>query len=278
MIERRRVMTETKSVDDYLTFTALKNGTVTLTIAPSVDTSYLTSVAYSLDDGATWVTTNNTSSQVTITTPTVTAGSTVKWKGIGTAYATGIDINYYTWYCSRFTATGSFSVSGNIMSLLFGDDYQGKVEISKDFAFSYLFYLANGITDVSNLLLPATTLGDGCYYSMFRSCTDITTAPVLPATTLANNCYAYMFWGCWDLTTAPELPATTLKYGCYNQMFYGCDNLNSVKCLATNISASSSTSSWLYNTASSGTFTKKAGVSWPSGDSGIPSGWTVVEV
>ena len=245
---RRRVMMGTKSMDDYLTFTALENGTFTLTIPYNLNTDYLTSVSYSLDGGATWVTTANAASQIiTITTPTVETGKTVKWKGIGTAYATNDGI-----YGSSFNATGRFSVSGNIMSLLFGDNYRRKVEISNSNAFNHLFRGSDKITDAGNLLLPATTL--------------------------AEYCYANMFYGCTNLTTAPELPATTLASSCYFQMFCNCTKLNSVTCLATDISASYSLRYWLRYTASSGTFTKAAGVSWPTGYSGIPYGWTVVEV
>ena len=126
-------------------------------------------------------------------------------------------------------------------------------------------------------VLPATTLANKCYNSMFFKCTSLTTAPsVLPATTLANNCYDAMFQGCSSLTTAPELPATTLVSSCYNAMFSGCTHLNYIKCLATNISVTSSTSNWVKSVAASGTFIKEASMtSWTEGINGIPSGWTV---
>ena len=85
-----------------------------------------------------------------------------------------------------------------------------------------------------------------------------------------------MFQGCRSLTTAPELPATTLTTSCYMYMFEGCRNLNYIKCLATDISASTCLSSWVYNVASSGTFIKAANMtSWPTNVDGIPNGWTV---
>lgn len=149
--------------------------------------------------------------------------------------------------------------------------------------------------------LPATTLAESCYYNMFYGCTSLTTAPELPATTLARYCYEYMFYGCtnlvsapelpattligscyWNmfagctsLTTAPALPATTLAYGCYYGMFQNCTNLNYIKCLATDISASDCTTNWVSGVASTGTFIKAADVSWTTGTSGIPSGWTI---
>ena len=124
--------------------------------------------------------------------------------------------------------------------------------------------------------LPAETLADDCYSMMFLECTALTAAPALPATTLAQFCYDRMFLNCTSLTTAPTLPATTMVNCCYSQMFYGCTSLNSVTCLATDINADY-TGYWLYNVATTGTFTKASGASWPTGSNGIPFGWTVNE-
>lgn len=124
--------------------------------------------------------------------------------------------------------------------------------------------------------LPATKLTSYCYYFMFEGCTSLTKAPELPATTLADSCYQEMFKDCTSLTTAPELPATKLTSYCYYLMFDGCSNLNYIKMLATDISAASCLSSWVFGVASSGTFVKNADMtSLPTGSSGIPSGWEV---
>ena len=59
-------------------------------------------------------------------------------------------------------------------------------------------------------------------------------------------------------------------------MFYRCSSLNSIKCLATNISARKCTSNWVSGVASTGTFVKNSNMtSWTTGINGIPSGWTV---
>ena len=68
--------------------------------------------------------------------------------------------------------------------------------------------------------LPATTLANHCYNSMFQGCTALTTAPVLTATTMMEACYCNMFYGCTALTTAPDLPATTLVKMCYQYWFH----------------------------------------------------------
>jgi len=125
-----------------------------------------------------------------------------------------------------FSATGTFNASGNIMSLLYGDDFIGQTDlIGKNYAFYKLFKSNDRLINVSNLILPATTLASNCYGSMFHSCTSLTTAPELPATTLESSCYNSMFYGCASLTTTPELPVTTLASYCYNSMFSLCTSL-----------------------------------------------------
>jgi len=61
-------------------------------------------------------------------------------------------------------------------------------------------------------------------------------------------------------------------------MFRDCTSLSNITMLATNISAYSCLLDWVKNVASTGTFTKHQDMTTlPSGDSGIPSGWTVVD-
>ena len=111
---------------------------------------------------------------------------------------------------------------------------------------------------------------------LFCNCTELTSAPALPATTLAGSCYWAMFYGCTSLEDAPALPATTLMEECYYEMFEGCTRLNEITMLATDISATDCLKNWVKDVAATGTFKKDASMtSLPTGDSGIPSGWTV---
>ena len=143
-----------------------------------------------------------------------------------------------------------------------------------DFCYAGMFEKCSGLTVAPSL--PATALTEGCYEGMFAYCSGLTSAPSLPATTLAERCYKEMFRGCTGLTTAPDLPAATLMEDSYWRMFRGCTSLQSIKCLATNISASGCTTSWVNGVAASGTFTKASAMTgWTTGDDGIPSGWTV---
>ena len=211
----------------YLTFEALESGTFTLTVPSSINSSYMTSVSYSTDNGETWTTTNVTGSTQTITTPTINNGSKVLWKGVGKSMAYS-----FTTY-STFSATGNFSVSGNIMSLLYGDEFANQVTFPSDSTYNFclLFRNNNKLISAENIILPVTTLASECYYCMFYGCTALTTAPELPATTLASACYGSMFRGCTSLTTPPELPATTLARQCYDSMFNGCTSLTTAPVL-----------------------------------------------
>ena len=215
--------------NQYFTFVALESGTFTLTIPANVGTSYLTSVSYSINNGETWVTTNNSSSVITITTPTITKGNKVLWKGIGTTYA------YNSVPSNRFKSSGRFNVYGNVMSLLYGDNFKSQKAFSSDYVFTSLFYNASKLINAKNLILPATTLTYYCYCGMFNGCTSLVNAPKLPATTLSENCYRAMFSGCTSLVNAPKLPATNLQTACYQYMFNNCSSLININILPATI-------------------------------------------
>ena len=144
-----------------------------------------------------------------------------------------------------------------------------------DECYHFMFYGCTSLITAPEL--PATTLADGCYYRMFSHCKSLVNAPKLPATTLAMHCYAWMFEICQSLTNAPELPATSLVDGCYWGMFNGCKSLNYIKCLAVfEGDPKDYTTAWVAGVPSSGTFLKSSYANnWPSGSSGIPSGWEV---
>ena len=216
-------------------------------------------ISYSLNGGV-WVSLNE-GDELDVS---LSSGDTISFKG-----NSGITFSQ--------TITGACNVYGNVMSLVCGDNFATATTIPQDARFETL--LANtSVISAEDLLLPATTLTDYCYYQMFNGCTGLTAAPVLPATTLTVGCYNFMFMGCTSLTTAPELPATTLVQDCYNGMFYDCSSLNNITCLATDISALDCTTEWVYGVSSTGTFTKAASMSsWTTGTSGIPSGWTVID-
>ena len=273
-VDEIRYMQKINYAERYLTFKALESGTFTLTVPANVNSTYMTSISYSTNNGETWNTTTIDNTAQTITTPTVNTGGKVLWRGVGKQMANSTSSGGY----SQFSSTGNFNVSGNIMSLLYGDEFANQVAFQSDttYNFARLFDNAIKLITAENLILPATTLSAYCYNNMFSGCTSLTTAPVLPATTLSAYCYRYMFEGCTSLTTAPELPATTLANNCYTRMFSGCSNLNYIKAMFTTTPSVASTLNWVSDVAATGTFVKNSAATWNvTGINGIPTGWTV---
>jgi hypothetical protein len=279
---------------EYLTLEILTGGSIVW----NSSSSYTTTISYSIDD-LPWQTVTSVRGGRPIVT--LSPGQTIKFKGVNSSYG----MTNPNTYCTFSGSTASFNVRGNIMSMIYGDDFTGTT-LTSNLAFpslfrttkvvsarnlvlpssavpgdSYrlMFYNCTGLTEAPSVL-PGTELGITCYYGMFSGCTSLTLAPSsigsssthMPASACTN-----MFFNCRSLTTAPELPVRTLRTYSYSGMFTGCAKLNSITCLATNISASNCLSNWVNGVAASGTFTKAAGVSWPRGTSGIPSKWTVVE-
>lgn len=330
--------------EEYLTFVALEAGTFRWYGYTTACT-----LSYSTDSGATW-----SEPSSAITTSTISAGDTIMWKGECIPDTWGIG------HFGDYSVSAEYDVEGNIMSLIYGDNFTGQTSIPNyQNYFNGLFENGN-VYNAGNLILPATTLAQGCYRemfvgaihlttvpelpatrlanscyeSMFKECTSLTAVPsdLLPATTLFSNCYDQMFRDCTSLVIVPELPATTLVSNCYDQMFSSCTSLvtvpsnmlpattlaircytnmfnsctslvtspelpattladycyydifrdctslSAITCLATDISATNCTTNWVTGVAANGTFTKAASMSsWTEGDSGIPSGWTVVD-
>ena len=205
---------------EYLTFNILSAGTINWTAS---NTAITKTIDYKLNNGE-WVSiaSNTGSSAPTIT---VNPGDKIQFRGNNAQYGTS-DSNY-----NSFGGSASFEVEGNIMSLIYGDNFKNNSTISSANTFNSLFNGCTRLTSAKNLILPATTLASNCYSTMFYNCKSLTTAPVLPATTLAINCYYYMFSNCTSLTTAPELPATTLANSCYYGMFKGCTSLTTAPAL-----------------------------------------------
>ena len=246
-----------------LTFEILSDGNI---VWKTDSSKYSSTIEYSKDSGNTWTSITSTTAGIAIS---VVSGDTVQFRGDNTAYNFAVGGNNFT------DSTVSFKLCGNIMSLIDSTNFSGLTTLTKNRTFTNLFSSCSALTDASNLVLPATTLTNSCYANMFANCTSLTTAPALPATTLADSCYYSMFFNT-GLRTAPTLPATALAEYCYQYMFKYCANLNYVKCLATDLSATNCTLGWLASVAPTGTFVKDANMNyWGIGIDGIPNNWTV---
>jgi len=149
-------------------------------------------------------------------------------------------------------------IYGNVMSLLKGkDNLESATTIEANNAFYGLFAGADKLVNNTERLL------------------------VLPATTLTEGCYQDMFNGCKGIEKAPELPAPKLEKGCYQEMFFDCAKLNSVKCLATDIKAENSTKDWLGKAGTEATGEKVLETLVPmtaNSDDGVPTSWTAQKI
>ena len=149
-------------------------------------------------------------------------------------------------------------IFGNVMSLLKGkDNLESATTIEANNAFYGLFAGAEKLVNNTERLL------------------------VLPATTLTEGCYQDMFNGCKGIEKAPELPAPKLEKNCYQEMFYDCAKLNHVKCLATDIKAENSTKDWLGKAGTEATGEKVLESAVPmtaNSDDGVPTAWTAAIV
>ena len=232
---RRRLLVQSKNnnpiLNDYLTIVALEDG---LTAKLSVN-----ACEYCVDGDGNWKTL-----PADTETEVINTGQTLSFRGNLTPTSSdGI---------GTFTVNRYFNLRGNCMSILFGDDGKYCFSLSgKGNAFKSLFQGNDKLINSKDFVLPAKTLSNSCYHSMFygcknliatpelpaikagyscyesmfRSCTSLITMPNLPATTLAGYCYYCMFRDCTNLTATSKLPATILANSCYNAMFYGCANL-----------------------------------------------------
>ena len=234
----------------YLIFEAISDGTI---IWKATREEAVRSLYYRKNNDETWY---EWTSSIEGTPINVVSGDVVYLKGI---LDTPNNISSYNTFS---TGTANYYVYGNVNSII------NNAELT-----AYVFYsLFKDNTSIRNhpskeIILPAATVAEQCYSSMFNGCTGLTSIPVityakilapycyesmfcgctglvsapicLPATTLADYCYHFMFYGCTSLTSAPELPATSLAPGCYYAMFEGCTNLTSAPELPATILASS---------------------------------------
>jgi hypothetical protein len=175
---------------EYLTTKALGTGTISFNIWYAMGTEYITSISYSTDNGNTWTTiTNEDDKENNLSIDVnVNDGDIIMWKGNANqlGFYSDDDSDYEG---SFFSSTCEFDVSGNVMSMLYGDNFIDKADyMNTNGIFSCLFY---------------------DYYDehtcMVKSSKDL----ILPATTLATYCYSGMFYGCCNLNYIKAMFTTT---------------------------------------------------------------------
>jgi len=225
-------------MNEYFTFDILTSGNIYWHRVGSGSRS--TTIQYRINGGA-WNSISSRTGYVNSYFP-VQAGDYVEFKGnnatydrTGTGNQRALDGSFYCGNSHNATPA-SFNVSGNIMSLIYGDNFQNQDSFSEDGVFGQLFYYdsysssSGGPVSAENLMLPATTLTRGCYAAMFSMAPNLVKAPKsLPATAVPYRAYYNMFTFCTAMTTSPVISATSVgEQGCYC-MYNMCSSLASAQ-------------------------------------------------
>ena len=142
---------------DYLTFKILSPGTITYNTYNSN-----TYGQYSLDNGETW------SQQGNNITVNVVTGNIVLWKGSGTTTFGSV---------CNFRGTASFEIYGNILSILYDDDFINITDVDVQGKLVGDMFRDTKCISAKNLVLPANFVGSGMFSNMFNGCTLLTTPP-----------------------------------------------------------------------------------------------------
>lgn len=202
---------------EYLTFEVLSNGNITWNNA-----SKHNAISYSINNGS-WTTITTT------TTFAVSRGNKIRFKGENNSY-----------YGDKFETTISFNLSGNIGSLVWGDNFSsGNYQFTpSNYFLGPMFSGCTGLVDASKLQLPFEAVKYADYSGLFKGCTALLFPPELPATSIGTErweeepynwdggfAYGSMFMDCTSLLYAPNLPAEYITQYCYDMMFAGCTSM-----------------------------------------------------
>lgn len=162
----------------------------------------------------------------TATTISLSAGEQVKFYGSNAYWSKSRTI----W--TKFTSTGKFNASGNVMTLLASG---GTASVSQQYCFRRLFAETH-IVDAGELTLPSTQYDYMCY-GMMQQCPYLQKLPVMPTPT---HQYVYGYF----CNQCPSLQTATLSTGVYNKgysfqgMFQDCSGLTAVTIPAETVTSS----------------------------------------
>lgn len=205
---------------DYFCITCVEDKESTVSMV-GTGSNLPTLTLYTSTDKRNWTRWNDVTSAITIS-----SGGKLYMYGENRTFSKA-ESSYWTMSISGSTGTGlsDVALSGDITTLL---TRNGNVEsfIDEgygDYIFNSFFENNNYIVSASGLKLPTLVMRPYSYFGMFYKCSYLIDAPELPATSLSEGCYQSMFNGCERMTKHPsELPALKVTNNCYNKMFYGC--------------------------------------------------------
>ena len=295
--------TDKDYLKEYLTFKSLDANEIGFHFGYGVPTSNAQYIEYSVNDGEWERITNRNNAEVSDSIQ-VNEGDTIRWRGIANSFAWS-DTEYNNgYYHSCFTTRGPFNVYGNLMSIFYGNNFEGKTGFSSDYSNNAAcLFMSAEIVSAGNLICPVTTLKTASYSKMFKNCTYLKVGPKFTYSTLAEDAFYEAFYGCSSLTVLPKCnfsavmssrcysnmfahctsltqsPIIDAEFGGWNacsQMFSGCTKLKKITCMSTEMKLGQyCTENWVYGVSKTGIFIGNPECTWIEGDGGIPKGWVV---
>lgn len=190
---------EPPTIKDYFCFTALEDSAITWSTVTTTSSDGTTSPTYDEEihlqystDCKTWTDWNNARESRRVS---INKGSKLYVKGVNSALSYSYNKYFVFQNFDDFSNMGSMKVSGNIMSLIYGEDFEDKTVISEKYCFSRIFRDLNSCITEVDLTLPATTLSESCYSQLFAlNATVKKIKLILPAVELVKNCYTQMLF------------------------------------------------------------------------------------
>lgn len=215
-----------QAAGNYFTITNLNTSDRKFKFTKNGAPAFVLNMEYSTDGGTTWTRWTDPTQWLTIP-----KGATYCFKGVNPKGLSNPDgVGYYYWDAYSGVA---FSVSGDVMSLVCGDN--DRSTIPSDYCFYRTFAQDTewkAQMQNTGLVLSATTLKKGCYSYMFAGCASagFATAPDFTVATNIPECAMMgMFQGCTKLTAVTALQHVTqiAAAGC-DSMFVGCTALTQI--------------------------------------------------
>lgn len=224
---------------DYFTIKNESNSSNTITLNAQNYGLYSNAHFYvSEDDGSTW--TDKEINSTSVNLATIGSGRKLLIKHSGYI---SIATQYMGTLYSIISCSADYSVSGNVASLIYGDNFTSKPQTSFGIGYERLFYNDTHLVYAGNLVLTEDNNSTGeDFHSMFYGCTSLTTPPdTSRLTSLPQLCFYNAFCNCTSLTTAPDLSnVTTVGNSGMNQMFRNCTSLTTAPDLGNITSLSNS--------------------------------------
>ena len=245
---RRRLMAGAypKEMPNYLCFTALESGSFTFRIGSSISIADYSYIEYSVDECRTWTKVSNTNNvEVTATTPILSVGDKVYWRGSGARCSKHTDAAR----TSDFYSTGKFDASGDLLSILQLRSIDSDATL-QSYTFYKMFYGCN-VVDASEMALSLKTLPNNCFDQTFYGCQYMTYPPKIDATSAGDSAMNSMFCNCVGLLESPQINVSNAPTRCCTEMFKSCTSLVTARDIkTTSCSGSNSFSSMFYGCTS----------------------------